>query len=189
MWGETVSGNAALSLDREPVAPMRALAARDARVRVIATEMAAGKWSPERVPEYAAEWNADESTIRHYSAEASRMLDWTAGDREKLVQLFHVRLAQIALSSDEETRDQIAAIRLEVELLGLLRQGPAAQVTVNVGKLGPSELRSELRASLQDPDDTFLEVLSEPGVIEGLNALVYQRRKMLVETTGESTEE
>lgn len=166
----------------DPVPPLRARRERSARVYRIALEMANGTWTPERSEALAIEWCLAPASVRHYSAEASRMLEWTANDKERIREAVVARLWQI-IESEGEDKDVISACKLVLEVMGERRLGPAVQV--NVGTMSDAEYSKHLRAELRDPDDALLAALAEPGVIEGLNALVHQRRKMLVETTGE----
>jgi hypothetical protein len=58
-------------------------------------------------------------TVQHYSAEASRLVDYTTGQREKLVAIARLRLLQVL---QENEGDRVPAARTLLEHMGELRQ-------------------------------------------------------------------
>lgn len=89
------------------------------RVFAIATLIAGGEWLPRMADELAAEWRLSPVTVRHMAAEASRLVEYTTGDRQKLVNLARLKLRQIML---EDGPDRVQAARTLLEHLGELRQ-------------------------------------------------------------------
>lgn len=89
------------------------------RVYRIAELMAAGEWSPDLEPQLAAEWELAPGTIRKMTAEASRLLEYTTEDRQKLINLTRLRLQRIL---EDDDNDRVAAARTLLEHLGELRQ-------------------------------------------------------------------
>lgn len=94
------------------------------RIFQIAQLMASGEWRASMAKTLAkswstASWAVSVKTVQHYSAEASRLLDYTTGQREKLVQIARVRLLEIA---QQDETDRVPAVRTLLENLGELRQ-------------------------------------------------------------------
>jgi predicted transcriptional regulator len=101
-------------------------AQRRARVWHIAQLIAGGMWTKERARKYsqelAHEWGVTHMTIRGYAAEASRWVDMSTGDRQKLVDLVRQKLTQWV---QEDGHDRVQAARTALEHLGELRQNVA----------------------------------------------------------------
>jgi hypothetical protein len=102
-----------------PEEPSTVPATRRARVLFIARQMAAGAWRKGRDRGLAKVWGLDGRTVRSYSAEASRVVELATGDREHLLRLVRLRLAEII---ESDTQDPVPAMRVLLEHLGELRQ-------------------------------------------------------------------
>lgn len=102
-----------------PEEPGSIPATRRARVLFISRQMAAGAWRKGRDRELAKLWRLDGRTVRGYSAEASRVVELATGDREHLIRLVRMRLAEII---ESDTQDPVPAMRVLLEHLGELRQ-------------------------------------------------------------------
>jgi len=91
------------------------------RVFQIATLMATRQWNKAKQKEVVAEWRLAFTTVSHYAAEASRLLEWTTNDREVLVKFVNLRLVAVA---EENGHDRVPALRTILEHLGelMLRQ-------------------------------------------------------------------
>lgn len=90
------------------------------RIFEIAKRMAEGSYQTRKtVRELAAEWGLSRSTVDEYAAEASRLLDYTTGERRELVRLARVRLLEIGT---QDEADRVQAWRTLLEHLGELRQ-------------------------------------------------------------------
>lgn len=89
------------------------------RIFEIAQLMAAGEWRPAMAKSLGKVWGLDKKTVQHYSAEASRLLDYTTGQRERLVNIARVRLLEVM---QENETDRVQAARTLLEHLGELRQ-------------------------------------------------------------------
>lgn len=95
-----------------------------ARIFEIAQLMASGEWRASTAKVLAKRWSSPKwtmsvKTVQHYSAEASRLVDYTTGQREKLVAIARLRLLQV-LQEDES--DRVQAARTLLEHMGELRQ-------------------------------------------------------------------
>lgn len=90
-----------------------------ARIFHIAQLIAGGEWEPEMAGELATLWELNVNTVRKYSAEASRLVELTTGDRQKLIDLVKVKLRQWV---QEGVQDRVPAARTLLEHLGELRQ-------------------------------------------------------------------
>jgi hypothetical protein len=97
--------------------PQDARTRRD-RVFFIAELMASNEWRPKRSKELAVEWGVLAVTVRAMAAEASRLLEYTTGDREQLVKLARLKLRAIIEGGGDE---KVYAIRTLLEHLGELR--------------------------------------------------------------------
>jgi len=89
------------------------------RIFEIAQLMASGEWRSPMAKALGKVWKLDKKTVQHYSAEASRLLDYTTGQREKLVNIARMRLLQVL---HEDENDRVPAARTLLEHLGELRQ-------------------------------------------------------------------
>jgi hypothetical protein len=89
------------------------------RIFTIALLMAEGEWRPSLAKDLAGEWKLEPKTVQHYSAEAGRLVTYTADQRETLVKVARLRLRQIGL---EDGPDRVQAWRTLLENLGELRQ-------------------------------------------------------------------
>ena len=95
-----------------------------ARIFEIAQLMASGEWRSSMAKTLAKAWSSPQwtvsvKTVQHYSAEASRLLDYTTGQRETLVKIARLRLLEVAQQNEN---DRVPAIRTLLENLGELRQ-------------------------------------------------------------------
>lgn len=107
--------------DKPPPTPQEI---RRSRVFHIAQLMASGEWRSSMAKSLAKQWSTPAwevkpKTVQHYSAEASRLLDYTTGQRETLVKIARVRLLEV-MQQDEN--DRVQAMRTLLEHLGELRQ-------------------------------------------------------------------
>lgn len=147
----------------KPVAP----AVKRERVFLIARTMVTGEWGDgaDCTKRLAAEWKVSLATVQYYAAEASRLLDFHANDREQLIKLGQIRLRQIG---EEDGPDRVPAWRTLFENLGELRKrvemsgvvggppiGIAASVTVK------QEPLDHLRSLLRDPPPELEAILLE----------------------------
>jgi hypothetical protein len=94
------------------------------RIFEIAQLMASGEWRPSTAKVLAKRWSSPAwtmsvKTVQHYSAEASRLVDYTTGQREKLVSIARLRLLQVL---QENESDRVQAARTLLEHMGELRQ-------------------------------------------------------------------
>jgi hypothetical protein len=94
------------------------------RIFEIAQLMASGEWRASMAKTLAKAWSSPTwtmsvKTVQHYSAEASRLLDYTTGQREKLVNIARLRLLQVL---QENESDRVQAARTLLEHMGELRQ-------------------------------------------------------------------
>lgn len=95
-----------------------------ARIFEIAQLMASGEWRSSMAKTLAKAWSSPKwqvsvKTVQHYSAEASRLVDYTTGQRDKLVSIARLRLLEV-LQQDEN--DRVPAARTLLEHMGELRQ-------------------------------------------------------------------
>jgi hypothetical protein len=95
-----------------------------ARIFEIAQLMASGEWRASMAKVLAKRWSSPAwtmsvKTVQHYSAEASRLVDYTTGQREKLVSIARLRLLQVL---QENESDRVQAARTLLEHMGELRQ-------------------------------------------------------------------
>jgi hypothetical protein len=94
------------------------------RIFEIAQLMASGEWRASMAKVLAKRWSSPAwmmsvKTVQHYSAEASRLVDYTTGQREKLVSIARLRLLQVL---QENESDRVQAARTLLEHMGELRQ-------------------------------------------------------------------
>jgi hypothetical protein len=94
------------------------------RIFEIAQLMASGEWRASMAKVLAKRWSSPAwtmsvKTVQHYSAEASRLVDYTTGQREKLVSIARLRLLQVL---QENETDRVQAARTLLEHMGELRQ-------------------------------------------------------------------
>jgi hypothetical protein len=94
------------------------------RIFEIAQLMASGEWRASMAKVLAKRWSSPAwtmsvKTVQHYSAEASRLVDYTTGQREKLVAIARLRLLQVL---QENEGDRVPAARTLLEHMGELRQ-------------------------------------------------------------------
>lgn len=105
---------------------IEAAEAKRKRIWHIAQLIAAGMWTKDQSRKYtqelAAEWGVTFMTVRAYAAEASRWVDMSTGDREKLRDLVRQKLTQWM---QEDGHDRVQAARTALEHLGELRQNVA----------------------------------------------------------------
>jgi len=107
--------------DKPPPTPQEV---KRGRIFEIAQLMARGEWRSSMAKTLAKAWSTPQwqvsvKTVQHYSAEASRLVDYTTGQREKLVSIARGRLLQV-LQQDES--DRVPAARTLLEHMGELRQ-------------------------------------------------------------------
>lgn len=112
--------------DKPPPTPQET---KRARIFEIAQLMASGEWRSSMAKTLAKAWSTPQwqvsvKTVQHYSAEASRLLDYTTGQRETLVKIARLRLLEIAQQNEN---DRVPALRTMLENLGELRQHHVVQ--------------------------------------------------------------
>lgn len=107
--------------DKPPPTPQEV---KRARIFEIAQLMASGEWRASMAKVLAKAWSTPQwqvsiKTVQHYSAEASRLVDYTTGQRERLVNIARLRLLEVL---QENETDRVAAARTLLEHMGELRQ-------------------------------------------------------------------
>lgn len=116
--------------DSAPLTPQQV---KRGRIFEIAQLMASGEWRASMAKTLAKAWSSPEwtmsiKTVQHYSAEASRLLDYTTGQREKLVNIARLRLVEVL---HENESDRVAAARTLLEHLGELRQNVTVKAALD----------------------------------------------------------
>lgn len=105
--------------DDDDAPPPTAQELKRSRIFELAQLMASGEWRPKMAKRYAEMWTVSVKTVQHYTAEASRLLDFTTNQRATLVSIARVRLLQVL---QENETDRVQAARTLLEHLGELRQ-------------------------------------------------------------------
>jgi len=137
-----------------------------ARIREIQWMMAQGKWVRGKSGrDLAAQWGVPNSTIRSWSAEASRALDMI-GDRDAIEAMCRVRLTEIV---NDPGADPAQAIRTLLQNIGRLTE----KHEVSVDHLTVEQHEAQLTALLDRPDPMTARVLAQLG---------YARAPQLVES-------